>query len=55
MSNEITVKMIITENINKELLMSIINGLNDNFLPVNEISVNGKLVFDNTQGFIKED
>lgn len=53
--NEVTIKMYVTEDVTKEFLMSAINGLNDSYLPVNEIFVNGKLAFNNKQGFVKED
>ena len=54
--NEITIKILLGKNvpINQELYMDIINGLNDRYVPCNQISLNGKIVFDNTQGFIKE-
>lgn len=52
--NEVVIKMYVTEDITKEFLMSAINSLNDSYLPVNEIFVNGKLAFDNKQGFAKE-
>ena len=34
--------------------MDIINGLNDRYVPVNQITVNGIEKFNNVQGFIKE-
>lgn len=55
MKNEITIKIILEENniIDEKLYMDIINGLNDRYVPVNEITLNGDLVFTNTDGFIK--
>lgn len=55
--NEITVKIILSKNvpIKNELYMDIINGLNDRYVPCNEISLNGNVVFNSTQGFIKQD
>lgn len=55
--NEITVKIILSKNvpIKNELYMDIINGLNDRYVPCNEISLNGDVVFNSTQGFIKQD
>lgn len=54
--NEILVKIYLSKNnqINQELYMDIINGLNDRFIPCNEISVNGEIVFTNTQGFTRK-
>ena len=34
--------------------MDIINGLNDRYVPCNEISLNGEIVFTNTQGFVNK-
>ena len=55
--NEITIKILLDKgtNINQSLYLDIINGLNDRYVPCNQISLNGKIVFDNTQGFIKEE
>lgn len=55
--NEINIKILLGKDvsINQELYMDIINGLNDRYVPCNQISLNGKIVFDNTQGFIKEE
>lgn len=55
--NEITIKIILSKNvpIKNELYMDIINGLNDRYVPCNEISLNGNVVFNSTQGFIKQD
>lgn len=52
--NEIVVKILLAHGtpINQELYLDIINGLNDRYIPCNEISVNGQLVFSTTQGFI---
>lgn len=54
MENEIVIKVLLAQgvNINKELYMDIINGLNDRYVPCNEISLNGEVVFNNTVGFI---
>ena len=52
--NEITIKVLLTKStpINQQLYLDIINGLNDRYIPCNEISLNGELVFNNTKGFI---
>lgn len=54
--NEITIKIVLSKSvpINQTLYMDIINGLNDRYVPCNEISLNGGVVFNSTQGFIKE-
>lgn len=54
MENEIVIKVLLAQgvNINKELYMDIINGLNDRYVPCNEISLNGEVVFNNIVGFI---
>lgn len=54
MENEIVIKVLLAQgvNINKELYLDIINGLNDRYVPCNEISLNGEVVFNNTVGFI---
>lgn len=54
--NEITIKIVLSKSvpINQTLYMDIINGLNDRYVPCNEISLNGSVVFNSTQGFIKE-
>ena len=54
MENEIVIKVLLAQgvNIDKELYMDIINGLNDRYVPCNEISLNGEVVFNNTVGFI---
>lgn len=51
--NEITIKVILAKGtpINQQLYLDIINGLNDRYVPCNEISLNGEIVFTNTQGF----
>lgn len=53
--NEITIKIVLANNvpINNSLYLDIINGLNDRYVPCNEISLNGKVVFNSTKGFIK--
>ena len=55
--NEITIKILLSKNVplTTEFYMDIINGLNDRYVPCNQICLNGKVVFDNTQGFIKEE
>lgn len=55
--NEITIKILLAHNvpINQELYLDIINGLNDRYIPCNEICLNGNLVFNNIQGFINKD
>ena len=55
--NEITIKILLGKNVplTQEFYMDIINGLNDRYVPCNQISLNGRIVFDNTQGFIKEE
>ncbi len=55
LENEITIKILLAQGtpINQELYLDIINGLNDRYIPCNEICVNGVTVFTNTQGFIK--
>ena len=55
--NEITIKILLDKGttINQSLYLDIINGLNDRYVPCNQISLNGKIVFDDTQGFIKEE
>ncbi len=52
--NEITIKVLLTKStpINRQLYLDIINGLNDRYIPCNEISLNGEPVFNNTKGFI---
>lgn len=56
MDKEIVIKLHVVENFNisEEFLMDIINGLNDRYVPVETIEVDGKLRFSNTEGFIKE-
>lgn len=55
LENEITIKILLAQGtpINQELYLDIINGLNDRYIPCDEICVNGVTVFTNTQGFIK--
>ena len=55
MDKEIVIKLHVVENFNisEEFLMDIINGLNDRYVPVETIEVDGKLRFSNTEGFIK--
>lgn len=54
--NEITIKILLSKNvpITTEFYMDIINGLNDRYVPCNEISLNGEIVFTNTQGFVNK-
>lgn len=54
--NEITIKIVLSKNVplTTEFYMNIINGLNDRYVPCNEISLNGSVVFNSTQGFIKD-
>ena len=56
MEQEINIKILLTSdyNIDEKFLMDIINGLNDRYVPVNQIIVNGIEKFNNVQGFIKE-
>lgn len=53
MQNEIMVKIILDESykVDTSLYLDIINGLNDRLVPVNEITLNNKIVFTNTEGF----
>ena len=56
MEHEINIKIKLTAeyNITEQFLMDIINGLNDRYVPVSQITVNGVEKFNNIQGFIKE-
>ena len=56
MEQEINIKILLTSDyhIDEKFLMDIINGLNDRYVPVNQITVNGVEKFNNVQGFIKE-
>lgn len=54
MENEITVKIKLASSvaINQNLYIDIINGLNDKYVPCNEIYLNDNLVFSNQIGFV---
>lgn len=45
----------ITEKQKLDIYMDIINSLNDRFIPVISISIQEKEIFNNKQGFIKEE
>ena len=51
--NEITIKVRLAYSVpvDNKLYMDIINGLNDRYIPCNEIYLNGDIVFNNVQGF----
>lgn len=51
--NEITIKVHLAYSVpvDNKLYMDIINGLNDRYIPCNEIYLNGDIVFNNVQGF----
>jgi hypothetical protein len=53
--NEITVKIYLAKDvtITQQLYLDIINGLNDRYVPCNEICLNGDIVFNSTNGFTK--
>lgn len=55
MEQEILIKVLLTPeyNVDEKFLMDIINGLNDRYVPVNQILLNGVEKFNNVQGFIK--
>ena len=52
--NEITIKILLNKSVpvNQEFYLDIINGLNDRYVPCNEISLNGEIVYPNSQGFV---
>lgn len=52
--NEITIKILLNKSVpvNQEFYLDIINGLNDRYVPCNEISLNGEIVYTNSQGFV---
>ena len=54
--NEINIKILLSKNvpITTDLYMDIINGLNDRYVPCNEISLNGNVIFTSTHGFINK-
>lgn len=56
MEQEINVKILLSPEyvVDEAFMMDIINGLNDRFVPVNKIIVNGIEKFNNKEGFIKE-
>lgn len=56
MEQEINVKILLSPEyvVDETFMMDIINGLNDRFVPVNQIIVNGIEKFNNKEGFIKE-
>lgn len=55
MEQEINIKVLLTPNykVDEKFLMDIINGLNDRYVPVNQITLNGIEKFNNVQGFIR--
>lgn len=56
MEQEIIIKVLLTPEykVDEKFLMDIINGLNDRYVPVNQILLDGVEKFNNVQGFIKE-
>lgn len=57
MDKEINIKVILSSDyiVDNNLLTEIINGLNDKLVPVHEITVDGKIMFNNTLGFRVQD
>lgn len=56
MEQEIIIKVKLVENfkVDEAFIYDILNGLGDHLVPVNEISLNGNILFDNKNGFHKE-
>lgn len=57
MDKEINIKVILSSDyiVDNNLLTEIINGLNDKLVPVHEITVDDKIMFNNTLGFRVQD
>lgn len=53
---EIFIKVKLVENfkVNEPFLYEILNGLGDHLVPVDEITLNGSVLFDNKNGFHRE-
>lgn len=56
MEQEIIIKVKLVENfkVDEAFIYDILNGLGDHLVPVNEISLNGNILFDNKNGFHKD-
>ena len=53
---ELNIKVKLVENfkVDEEFLYDILNSFGDHLIPVNEITLNGEVVFDSVNGFHKE-
>ena len=53
---EINLKVKLVDNfrVDEAFLYDILNGLGDHLVPVNEITLDGEILFDNNNGFHKE-
>lgn len=53
---ELLIKVKLVENfkVDEAFIYDVLNGLGDHLVPVNEISLNGNILFDNKNGFHKE-
>ena len=56
MEQEINIKVLLPPEykVDEKFLMDIINGLNDRYVPITQITLNGIEKFNNIQGFIKQ-
>jgi hypothetical protein len=56
MEQEINIKVLLPPDykVDDAFLMDIINGLNDRYVPITQITLNGVEKFNNVQGFVKE-
>lgn len=50
----IKVKLVHNFDVNEAFLYDILNGLGDHLVPVNEVTLNGVVLFDNKSGFHRE-
>ena len=56
MSQDVNIKVKLVDNfkIDETFIYDILNGLADHLIPVNEITLNDNVLFDNKSGFHKE-